>query len=173
MSLTSLLISPFLMVNEVQIDFAEKKFKLLAAKKYLTCKLLILYMKRVLINNWFPPEPRLYWHILDGWIFLDLLYQSRILLQPINVSSDIITLAHHYLPVDETWVWTRHVSLSTNDLHHTRQDDLFVRNKKEGTFLSSSDDTVGTVPQLSGKNGGRFASIPSTMGGAASTPDPT
>jgi hypothetical protein len=82
MSLTSLLISPFLMVIEVQIDFAEKKFKLLAAKKYLTCKLLILYMKRVLINNWFPAEPRLYWHILDGWIFLDLLYQSRILPNP-------------------------------------------------------------------------------------------
>jgi hypothetical protein len=60
-----------------------------------------------------------------------------------------------------------------HDLHHTRQDDFFrVRNKKEGTF-SSSDGTVGTVPQLSGKNGGRFASIRSTGGGAASAPDPT
>jgi hypothetical protein len=58
-----------------------------------------------------------------------------------------------------------------HDLHHTRQDDFFrVRNKKEGTF-SSSDGTVGTVPQLSGKNGGRFASIRSTGGGAASAPD--
>jgi hypothetical protein len=60
-----------------------------------------------------------------------------------------------------------------HDLHHTRQDGFFrVRNKKEGTF-SSSDGTVGTVPQLSGKNGGRFASIRSTGGGAASAPDPT
>jgi hypothetical protein len=65
------------------------------------------------------------------------------------------------------------VTVSACTIYTTRMS-FFVRNKKEGTF-SSSDRTVGTVPQLSEKNGGRFALIRSTAGGgrAASAPDPT